>query len=334
MSLTADQIVDRRSLRRKLSVWRVIAFLAIAVALIAAIGLFGGGGFAGLTPQIARVTISGFITQDRDQIEMLDEITDSRAVKGVIVSIDSTGGSTAGGEALYEALRRMAKKKPVVASMETVGASAAYMTAIAADHVIARRTTLTGSIGVLFQYPQISGLLDKLGIDVEEVKSSPLKAAPSMFKPASPEALAVLNSVIRDSYDWFVDIVADRRELARDDALVLADGRIYTGRQALDAKLIDEIGGEEEALDWLASKGVKRSLPVKDWEPAGSGSGLFSSADIATLWVLRQLGLAPSVAPVGLVDRVLPERLMLDGLVSVWQGPMGGKDGPAKGALQ
>ena len=274
MSLTADQIVDRRSLRRKLSVWRVIAFLAIAVALIAAIGQFAGReGFAGLTPQIARVTISGFITQDRDQIEMLDEITDARAVKGVIVSVDSTGGSTAGGEALYEALRRMAKKKPVVASMETVGASAAYMAAIAADHVIARRTTLTGSIGVLFQFPEIGGMLDKLGINVEEVKSSPLKAAPSMFEPASPEAIAVLNGVVRDSYDWFVDIVADRRELARDDALVLADGRIYSGRQALDAKLIDEIGGEEEALDWLASKGVKRSLPVKDWEPANSGSG-------------------------------------------------------------
>ncbi len=335
MSLTADQIVDRRSLRRKLSVWRVVAFLAIAVAVIGGLALIAGPtGFARITlPQIARVTISGFITQDRDQIEMLDKITDTKAVRGVIVAIDSTGGSTAGGEALYEALRRMAKEKPVVATMGTVGASAAYMAAIAADHVIARRTTITGSIGVLFQFPEIGGLLDHLGIDVEEVKSSPLKAAPSMFKPASPEALAVLNSVVRDSYDWFVDIVADRRDLARDDALTLADGRIYTGRQALDAKLIDAIGGEEAALDWLASKGVKRSLPVKDWKPAGKGSS-FLSSDLFTLWLLRQLGLPPVAARDGLVDRFLPERLKLDGLMSVWQAPAGGMDGPAEGALQ
>ncbi|SDB21225.1 signal peptide peptidase SppA [Bauldia litoralis] len=335
MSLTADQIVDRRSLRRKLSVWRVVAFLALALLVVGGAAVVAGvNGFAGITPpQIARVTISGFISEDRDQLEMLDKITEAKGVKGVIVSIDSTGGSTAGGEALYEALRRMAKEKPVVASMETVGASAAYMTAIAADHVIARRTTITGSIGVIFQIPQVGGLLDKLGVDIEEVKSSPLKAAPSMFEPASPEALAVINSVVRDSYDWFVDIVAERRDLDRADALTLADGRIYTGRQALDARLIDEIGGEETAIDWLVSKGVKRSLPVKDWEPANDDAG-FLSADLAVLWIARQLGLGPAVTHGGLVDRIVAERLKLDGLMSVWQGPASGSDGPAEGALR
>ena len=335
MSLTADQIVDRRSLRRKLSFWRVLAFVALALAIVGAIVVAAGrDGLSGLVmPQIARVSISGFITENRDQLELLDRIGRSDAVKGVIVAIDSTGGATAGGEALYEALLRLSKKKPTVATMGTVGASAAYMAAIATDHVVARRTTITGSIGVLFQYPEISQLLDKVGVDIETVKSSPLKAEPSPFQPASPEALAVIGSVVRDTYDWFVDIVAERRGLARPEALILADGRIFTGRQALDARLIDAIGGEEAALDWLATKDVDRKLPIRDWKPAGSGGG-FLSADITILWIARQLGLAPDLAGGGLIDGTLRERLKLDGLMSVWQGPGGGAAGFAEGARE
>ena len=335
MSLTADEIVDRRSLRRKLSFWRVVAFVAVALGIVAAIVLAAGrDGLAGLmSPQIARITVSGFITNDRDQLELIDKIGRTDAVKGVIVAINSTGGATTGGEALYEALRRLSDKKPTVATMGTVGASAAYMAAIATDHVIARRTTITGSIGVLFQYPEVSQLLDKVGVEIETVKSSPLKAEPSPFKPASPEALAVIGSIVRDTYDWFVDIIAERRGLERGDALILADGRVFTGRQALDAKLIDEIGGEEQALDWLATKGVDRKLPVRDWQPAGSG-GSFFSADMAVLWIARQLGIAPDGAAAGLIDGALGERLKLDGLLSVWQGPGNGDHNPAEGARE
>ncbi|WP_421725558.1 signal peptide peptidase SppA [Bauldia sp.] len=331
MNLTPDQIADRRSLRRKLSLWRVVAFIAAAIALIAATALVSGGGIIGLgltVPQIARVSISGFITEDRAQLQMLERIADDDGVAGVIVAIDSTGGVTAGGEALYEALRRLADEKPTVATMGTVGASAAYMAAIATDHVIARRSTITGSIGVIFQYPEVGGLLDKLGIAVGEVKSDPLKAAPSLFKPPSPEALAVIQGIVGDSYNWFVDIVAERRDFARDDALVLADGRIFTGRQALDANLIDAIGGEEAALDWLEDQGVDRDLPVRDWQPERPSRSLLS-ADVVTVWLARQFGLAPDV-PAGL-DRLLP-RLPVDGLMSVWQAQGGGSNGPAEGA--
>ncbi|MCP4383884.1 MAG: S49 family peptidase, partial [Hyphomicrobiales bacterium] len=210
-----------------------------------------------------------------------------------------------------------------------VGASAAYMAAIATDQIIARRTTITGSIGVIFQYPQVGGLLDKLGIDVEEVKSAPLKAAPSLFGPPSPEALAVVEGIVRDSYDWFVDIVAERRELARSDALVLADGRIFTGRQALDASLIDAIGGEEEALDWLAGEGVDRELPIRDWQPVDPNRSWFS-ADAATLWLAHRLGILPEEAGSGIIERLLA----VDGLMSVWQAHPSGSHGPAKGAYQ
>lgn len=335
MTLDADQIVDRRRLRRKLSFWRVAAFVLLALVIIAAIGFFSGREtFSALAPpQIARVTISGFITDDRDQTELFDRLARTDGVKGVIVAINSTGGATSGGEALYEGLRRLAAKKPTVAAVGTFGASAAYMAAIATDHIVARRTSITGSIGVIFEFPEISQLMKTLGVNIDEIKSAPLKAEPSPFHPASDEAKAVIQSMIKDSYDWFVDIVAERRGLQRNDALTLADGRVFTGRQALAAKLVDEIGGEEAALAWLGSKGVDMKLSVRDWKPERSSGGFFS-ADAALLWLARELGLGPEFLRGSVIDRVLPERLKLDGLLSVWQASSSGDDGPAVGAAK
>ena len=335
MTLDADQIVDRRRLRRKLSFWRVAAFLLLAVVAIVVIGLLAGrDSFSALAPpQIARVTISGFITDDHAQTELFDRLAKTDGVKGVIVAIDSTGGATSGGEALYEGLRRLAAKKPTVAAVGTFGASAAYMAAIATDHIVARRTSITGSIGVIFEFPEVSQLMKTLGVNIEEIKSAPLKAEPSPFRPASDEARAVIQGVIKDTFDWFVDIVAERRGLQRSDALTLADGRVFTGRQALAAKLIDEIGGEDAALAWLGSKGVDTGLPVRDWKPRRSGGGLFS-ADAALRWMARELGFGPELLRGGLIDRVLPDRLKLDGLLSVWQASLSGEDGPAEGAAK
>jgi protease-4 len=332
MTMDADQIVDRRRLRRKLTFWRVVAFVVLAAAIVGALLYAARDSLVG--PQIARVSVTGFIGEDRDQLAMLDKLGTTDAVKAVIVSIDSTGGSTAGGESLYEALRKLAAKKPVVATIGTVGASAAYMTAIATDHIVARRTSITGSIGVIFEFPEVSQLLKTLGVNMEEIKSAPLKAEPSPFHPTTDEARAVIAGMITDSYNWFVDIVAERRKLARADALRLADGRVFTGRQALDAKLIDEIGGEEEAIAWLGSaKAVDVKLPVRDWKPERPGSGFFS-ADAVALWLARQLGLGPLLLKGEVLDRVLPGRLKLDGLLSVWQGPSGWDGASAEGAAR
>ncbi len=324
MSMTADQIVDRRRLRRKLTFWRVLGFLLLFVAIGAGIiALSGRDAFPVIaTPQIARVSINGFITVDRRQTELLDTLAKTDAVKGVIVAIDSTGGATTGGEALYDGLRKLAEAKPTVATLGTFGASAAYMAAIATDHIVARRTSLTGSIGVLFQMPEISQLMDKIGVEVEEIKSGPLKAEPTPFKPASEAAKAAIAAVVSDSFDWFVDIVADRRQMNRAQALRLADGRIFTGGQALDAKLVDEVGGEDAAVTWLGTKGVDTELPVKDWQPSDNDS-VWSFADAATLWIVRTLGLPPDLVRGRMLDRILPENLMLDGLLSVWQGSPG-----------
>ena len=325
MSMTADQIVDRRRLRRKLTFWRVVGFIAVILVIVVAIAVGPGrdGGTLFPQPQIARVTVSGFIADDRAEGEMLATLAKDASVKGVIVAIDSTGGSTTGGEALYESLRKLADAKPTAATVGTFGASAAYMAAIATDHIVARRTSITGSIGVIFEYPEVSALLDKLGVKVETIKSAPLKAEPNPFTPTTDDARAVIQGIVADTFSWFVGIVAERRHLPHDQALTLADGRIYTGQQALDAKLIDELGGEDVALAWLGSKGVDAKLPIKDWQPERHGRDIFSLAGAALVWIAQAAGLDPAFLPAAVLDRVLPESLKLDGLLSVWQGSSG-----------
>lgn len=337
MSFEADQIVDRRRLRRKLTFWRIIGLVALVFAIAGGYTLlFGRDSVPGFTsPQIARITLDGFITEDRRRDELLEKLAKTDAVKAVIVSIDSGGGITAGGEALYEGLRRLGKEKPTVTTVGTVAASAAYMAAIATDHIVARRTSITGSIGVLFQYPEVSELMETLGVSIEEIKSSPLKAAPSPFEPASPAATAVIADVVDDTYAWFVDIVAERRSLDRDVALKLSDGRIYTGRQALASDLIDEIGGEDEAIAWLETeRGIDSDLPVKDWKPSQPTSSFLPYSDALLIWFAQTLGIPPDLVRSGILERFLPERLTLDGLMSVWQGPVGGHFGPAEGAAR
>ena len=322
MTFDADVIVDRRRLRRKLTFWRVLAVIGVAAAIIVA-GAYAYGVKGGTKnrPHIARLEISGLITDDRDRLALIDRLTKSDAVKGVIVAINSPGGSTTGGEGVVEALAKLRAKKPVVAHIGTVGASAGYMIAIAADHVVARHNSITASIGVLFQYGNASKLLDTIGVHMEAVKSAPLKAEPDFYSETSPEARAMLASLVKDSYDWFVDFVAERRGLDPQTARALADGRVMTGNQALAAKLIDELGGEEAARQWLVSeKGLDEGLPVIDWrkdEPAFGELGF--TGKVAQLF---GKGVAEAVFGTGAIRKiVLPEALMLDGLVSVWQAP-------------
>ncbi|MEJ1157385.1 signal peptide peptidase SppA [Prosthecomicrobium sp. N25] len=314
MSLDPDVILDRRRLKRKLGFWRIAAFVAVAVALV--VGLAESGTLKGVfersAPHVARVTISGFIRPDRNFDEMLERIAKSSSVKGVIVEINSPGGATSGGEALYEGLRKLSAKKPVVTHVDSLAASAGYMAALGTDQIVVRRSAITGSIGVLAQWADVSELMGRLGIKLEEVKSSPLKAEPTPFKPASPEAKAAIESMIRDSYGWFVGLVAERRGLSPEAARAIGDGRVFTGAQALEAKLVDQLGGPEVAQRWLeTARGVPKDLPVRDWKPRDEG-GVWplsqSLAASATRGVLSALGLD------GLADRALA----LDGLTSVW----------------
>jgi protease-4 len=324
MSLDADLIVDRRRMRRKLTVWRVIA-VVVAIAGIVALAatarrtdvLTTGGG-----DYIARVKITGLIRNDQERVDSLEKLAKSSA-KAVIVHIDSPGGTTAGSEQLHNSLRQVAAAKPLVVVIDGLAASGGYIAAMSADHIVAQGTSLVGSIGVLFQYPNVSELLKTIGVKVEEIKSSPLKAAPNGYEPTSPEARAAIEALVKDSYDWFRGMVRDRRKL--DDATLqtVADGRVFTGRQGLELKLVDQIGNEQTAVDWLAKeKGLKADTPVRDWQLKSRFSDL-SMLHLGVAVVLDAVGLgsfARRIETWGSIQAI--ERLNLDGLLALWHPPL------------
>lgn len=314
MAQRADDLIDRRRLRRKLTFWRAFAVLVVALGVVALAAWFRDDGLVSAT-HIAKVKIEGAITEDDDLLEELEKIRKSPRVAGLIVQINSPGGTTTGGESIYEAVRKIAVEKPVVAEVGTLAASAGYMIASATDHIVARQSSIVGSIGVLIQYPDMTGLMEKLGIRLEEVKSSPLKASPSPFKPTTEEERAMVRRLILDSYDWFVDIVAERRAMPREQALALADGSIFTGRQGLQNRLVDTLGGEDEAVAWLESEGVAPDLKVIEWKPSNRSGGLIWSQALGRA-VARVLGLPEQSGDV--INELGMERLFLDGLVSVW----------------
>jgi protease IV len=310
-------IADRRQLRRKLGFWRLVSIALIFCAGIAAY-VYSSSGKTGpfSRPHIARVNISGIIQDDRELVERLNRIAETNAVKALVVTISSPGGTTYGGEVLFKAIRKVAAKKPVVADVRTLAASAGYMIALAGDRIVAGETSITGSIGVLFQYPQIRTLMDKVGVSLEEIKSAPLKAEPSPFHPPSDEAKAVIQAMIDDSFNWFVDLVADRRKMPRQEALQLADGRIFTGRQALNLKLVDELGGDDEIRAFLDGRKVAKELEIVEWK-APSTSLPFGLGSTAAAW-LKSLGYE-AFPLLGSLEKLGREKLFLDGLVSVWQ---------------
>ncbi len=321
MSLESDVIVDRRRMRRKLTFWRVAA-VVIAIAAIAVVAAMlspaSRGAFTS-SGSIARVTIEGLIRSDRDRVEALERLEKSK-VAAVVLHINSPGGTTAGSEQLYDALVRLKAKKPLVVVVEGLAASGGYITAIASDHIIAQQSSLVGSIGVLFQFPNFFELLKTIGVKVEEVTSSPLKAAPNGFEPTSPEAREALDALVKDSYAWFKNLVKERRGM--DDAQLekVADGRVVTGHQAVDLKLIDQLGDEKTAIAWLVEqKGVKKDLPVRDYKlgPRFGDLTFLRTAASVTLDALGLSAIARQIEHGGMTQAV--DRLSLDGMLALWQ---------------
>jgi protease-4 len=321
MSLDSDVIVDRRRIRRKLTFWRLVAGV-VAIAAVVAVGVLAApSGRAALTSSgsIARVNIEGLIRSDQSRVEALERLEKSQAA-AVILHINSPGGTTAGSEQLYDSIVRLKAKKPVVVVVEGLAASGGYIAAIGADHIVARQSSLVGSIGVLFQFPNFTELLKTVGVKVEEVKSSPLKAAPNGFEPTSPEARAALDSLVKDSYAWFRGLVKERRGM--DEALLekVADGRVFTGRQALELKLVDQLGDEKAAVAWLvAEKKIRSDLPVRDFRLTprfGDLTFLRTAASIA----FDALGLgsiARQIEQAGVAQAV--DQLSLDGMLALWR---------------
>jgi protease-4 len=299
VSYDPDALLDRRRLKRRLRIWQgVTLFVALAAVLV----FLQSEGELFREDRIARVYVEGIIVRDDARSQVLSRLAADKSVRGVIVHIDSPGGSVVGGEDLYNGLRDIADKKPVTAVMGTVATSAAYMAGIAADRVWAREGSVTGSIGVILQSANITGLLDRIGVEPVTIKSSELKGTPSPLEPLTKAARAASQEVVLDLYEFFVGIVIERRPLDAATVRVLADGRVYSGRQAVANGLIDAIGGEDDAVSWMVTaQNVPEGLPVvtvKDREDAES-------------FLERIVGLSGK--------SLFSNALTLDGLVSLWQ---------------
>jgi protease IV len=306
--------LDVATLKRSRFRWRVFGVLIFLGLLAALFGLFSGGSSPRETEtHIARLSIDGLITGDDATLRLIRDISRSEKAKALIVRIDSPGGTTAGSEAIYEELRKLGKDKPVVAVMDTVAASGGYITALAADHIVARGNTLTGSIGVIFSYPEVSKLLDTLGVKMEEIKSGDLKAEPNPYKPITEKARAVSMAMVQDSFNWFVGLIVERRKMTDARARSLSDGRVYTGRQAKQEGLIDEIGGEDAAIAWLEKeKKIEADLPVHNWaKPLPSR---FAELGFDAGWLAHALGLETATREA----QETISKAKLDGLLVLW----------------
>ena len=313
---SADMIVQQRGLRRRLSLWRVLAIVAFVIVLAGlAAATFG-------TPDrvrgrhIARLQIGGLITADQGRQDLLDDLAEDDAVAALLLDIDSPGGTTAGSEALYLALRDVAAVKPVVSVVSNTAASGAYIAAMGSDHIVARGNAIVGSVGVIFQWPDVTDLLDSLGVDLAQVKSSPLKAEPDFIQPTPPEAIASVEEMVADTQAWFTGLVRDRREIASGQFERVTSGRVFTGRQALDLGLIDAIGGEETARAWLEERGVDPDLRIATRVPADSVNDVPWLRALASD-TLAAIGL-DAMADVARGTPLTPGLLSLDGLLAVW----------------
>jgi protease IV len=313
--IEAETVIERRRLRRLLTLWRLLA-VVLAVFFIALLAagnqrLAGSGSFL---PHIARVSVSGLITDDQKMLELLDKVGKSSQVRAVILDINSPGGTTTGGEAMYDAIRQLAEKKPVVAVCGTLATSAAYIVALAADRIFVYGNTITGSVGVIFQWADVSELMRTLGVKVEEIRSGPLKAVPNPFQPADEKARALGEEMVQEAKVWFVDLVAKRRKIEPASVPGLTDGRVYSGRQAVELKLVDEIGDEKVAKKWLQKeRDVTPGLSVVEWKPKTESEGVLG-------WLFGSIasGLGISAANFVSLFGQVSEGLRLDGLVSLW----------------
>ncbi len=264
--------------RRPVVFWSLVLLPLAALALLAA-GLLSDGDGLASEPSLALVKVKGAIGDVSEELDWIARISREEMVLGVLVRVDSPGGGAAASQELYWALKRLGESKPVAVSMGGVAASGGLMVAMAGERIFAGPSTVTGSIGVRMDIPQVRELMARLGLGRETLTTAPYKDAGSPLRPLSPKERAYLSSVLEDMHGQFVDLIADSRGMAREKAAALADGRVFTGRAALEKGLVDELGGQEEARAWLCGRtGVDIDQPLvkrpkkRDWLARGLGS--------------------------------------------------------------
>lgn len=241
----------------------LLAVMGLLFFLVAqAVLLFTGerDGHSG-RPKVAVIEVEGMITDSRDVVEQLDEYGKSRDIRAIVIRVNSPGGGVVPSQEIYEKILKVRKSKKVVASMGTVAASGGYYVASATEHIMANPGTITGSIGVLMQFPQLRELLDKVGLRTQVIKSGSYKDTGSPLRDITDEELSILQAVVDDIHEQFVEAVQANRSIPRENILKIGESMIFTGRQALEEGLVDQLGGLEDAI------AVAASLAGIDGEP-------------------------------------------------------------------
>ena len=288
IGLEADLLLDRRRLKRRLVFWRIMAVSAVLSVFAYSAAKVGPGGLPGAR-HVVRVNVSGIIGSERQLTQAVRGLAKDDSVVAVVLTVDSPGGSVAGGESLHDALKFIGAVKPVVAVMEGTAASAGYMISLPAARIFASNATLTGSIGVILETGSAGGLLERLGLSADAIISGPLKDQPSFTHGLSLAGRDYLQGLVNNLFGQFVTMVVQARHLDEARVRQLADGRAYSGQQALELGLVDEIGGETEARAWLEKdKGVKADIPIADLK---LGSFYDRTIDAALGFVGQRFGL-------------------------------------------
>jgi len=228
------------------------SFLIFALLMIVAfVGISSDGGIflAGVGKKVAIIDLHGVISNSADFVRQLKRYTKDSSIPAIVIHIDSPGGVAAPSQEIYEEIKKARDKgKKIVASMGSVGASGGYYVACAADTIVANPATLTGSIGVIFQFPVAEELFKKIGLKFEVVKRGEVKDIGNMSRSMTRRERESLQSVVDDTYDQFVQVVAENRMMSKEEVLKIADGSIFTGRQAKELGLVDELGNLEDAI--------------------------------------------------------------------------------------
>jgi len=265
--LERDLYEERRRKWRRSGFWRGIGFMVLLLGGLIWWALANAESEFPTGKHIARISINGIITQDRYREEVLAKIAADDDVKALVVWINSPGGTVVGSEILYESLRAVAAEKPVVAQMAGVAASGGYIAALGADYIVARSNTITGSVGVIMEYPDMSGLLSEIGVEMQVIRSSEIKGGVSPFRAASPEEVAAQEAMIKETFHWFKTLVAERRNLSGTALDTVTTGGVFSGRTAVENGLIDALGGDAATREYLESvTPTLTDLDIEEWD--------------------------------------------------------------------
>ena len=274
-----DNFLFIQDFKKRITIWRIIAFVClVSVIFLTTTNIFNTDKIKKFNNKyVARVSIKNIISSTSFLESKLKGLEKDEVI-AVILDIDSPGGEVVSSERLYSFFRNLAKKKPVVSVIKGLGTSGAYMVAMASDYIISRNTSTVGSIGVVLETEEITELADKIGIKFTNFKSSPLKASPNMFEKITPDVEMVTNQLIDDIYDYFLSIFIERRNIKAIEAQEIANGQVYTGRQALEFGLVDKIGGEEEAIEYLKDNNINMDdVKIYDYDIKKYGNSFASS---------------------------------------------------------